>query len=97
MLQTHEIKHRVQTQPAWTIRAILALYAFQTDEEQALRHTKVQNKVGFNGVDAGILSSFAEQIIAGHNLTLKQLRTAQRKIGKYAKQLHRIACTREGI
>ena len=96
MLESHEIRNKVQTEPAWAIRAIVALYTFQTDSEKHMRQTLKNNHVGFNGIDAEILSSFAEQIIAGRTLSDKQISIAFRKLGKYSKQLHRIACANEG-
>jgi len=94
---SHEIKVKVQTNSKWAEKAIVALYKFQTSEEQYLRETVFHNKVGFNGVDAEILSSFAQQIVAGRTLSHKQLSIAFRKLGKYAKQLERIATAKEEL
>jgi hypothetical protein len=97
MLEAHEIRSKVQTDRRWATRAILALYSFQTDDEKWMRETLKNNNVGFNGIDAEILSSFAEQIRSGRQLSDKQFEVAHRKLGKYSKQLHRIACAREGV
>ena len=91
MKTAHEIKMKVVTDKRWATRAVVAIYKFQTEDEKYLRETVHTNKVGFNGVDAEILSSFAEQILAGQTMSDKQLAIIFRKIGKYAKQLHRIA------
>lgn len=97
MLDSHAIRAKVQTDKKWAARAIVALYTFQTDSEKYMRQTLKNNNVGFNGIDAELLSSFAEQILAGRILSEKQVKIAFRKLGKYSKQLHRIACAREGI
>lgn len=72
---------------------MLAIYKFQTEDEKHLRETVHSNKVGFNGVDAEILSSFSQQVIAGRAISEKQMVIIFRKIGKYASQLYRIAYT----
>ena len=85
------IKGKVQTNPNWAIRGMLAIYKFQTEDEKHLRETVHNNKVGFNGVDAELLSSFSQQVIAGRTMSGKQMSIIFRKMGKYASQLYRIA------
>ena len=97
MIEAYEIRNKVQTNRKWATRAIVALYTFQTDSEKHMRQTLKNNNVGFNGIDAELLSSFAEQILAGRTLSDKQIAIAYRKLGKYSKQLHRIACANEGV
>lgn len=75
----------------WLTRAIQAIWNFQTNDEQMTDETRHSNNVGFNGADANILSSFARQLQAGRNLSIKQLAIAKKKMPKYAKQLARIA------
>ena len=72
-------------------RGLLAIYARQTADEQAAESTSHLNGIGFNGVDAPILSSFAKQLRARNWLSEKQLTLARRKMTKYAGQLARIA------
>ncbi len=77
-------------------RAVLAIYARQTDVEQSHGNTIVNNGVGFNGADSGILSSFARQIKQRVNrpgcpLSAKQMFIARTRIQKYARQLAEIA------
>jgi hypothetical protein len=89
------IKAQLASNPAWAERAIVRLHARQTADEQQARVTGHDNGVGFNGTDAFILSSFAEQINkaaqrnakAGTVLSAKQLAIAYRKLPKYAKQV----------
>ena len=91
-----EIRQRISTDPKWVERAITALYARQTSDEQVRGTTMQDNGVGFNGTDSVILSSFAQQIQRGRYLSPKQLAVAFKCVPKYAKQLHRIATTKEG-
>ena len=68
-------------------RAILLLYSFQTYEEKYYGHTGTKNGVGFNRLDANILSSFAEQLNKGYHLTEKQIAIARPKLQKYVSQI----------
>lgn len=90
------IKAKVGRDAKWAEVAILALYARQTASEQSEHVTKENNAKGFNGVDAEILSSFAEQIerstrAKGDRLSPKQLAIAFKKLPKYAHQLFIVA------
>ena len=89
------IKANLAKSNKWVVRAILVIYANQTATEQATETTSEHNGVGFNGTDAKILSSFAQQIIefeAGRTrfmtpLSRNQMVLARRKIAKYSGQL----------
>ena len=81
------VKNQLATNPAWATRAIVKLWERQTADEQAAQTTGHDNGVGFNGTDAFILSSFAEQINKGRTLSPKQLAIAFRKLPKYSKQI----------
>jgi hypothetical protein len=81
------VKNQLSTNPAWAQRAIVKLWERQTVDEQATQNTGHNNGVGFNGTDAFILSSFAEQINKGRTLSPKQLAIAFRKLPKYSKQI----------
>ena len=81
------VKNQLSTNPAWAQRAIVKLWERQTADEQAAQTTGHDNGVGFNGTDAFILSSFAEQINKGRTLSPKQLAIAFRKLPKYSKQI----------
>lgn len=86
-----EIRHKLGTDHRWTERALLALLALQTADEQQDGTTRYQNAQGFNALDANILTSFAQQVQRGRQLSVKQLAIAYRLLPKYAGQLHRIA------
>ncbi len=72
-------------------KALVKLWERQTEDEKATRTTNEYNRMGFNGFDADILSSFAEQFQEKGWLSKKQLELARKKIMKYAKQLCEIA------
>ena len=78
------------------IRAILVIYSYQTDNEKAWGETKYDNGMGFNGLDANLLSSFAQQYEQRHFLTDKQLFIARKKMPKYAGQLLKHMSSKEG-
>lgn len=86
-----EYRAALATNPAWAHRALVVLHDRQTRDEQETRTTETHNGVGFTGIDAEILSSFAEQVKRGHTLSPKQLAVAHRRLPKYAAQLWRIA------
>lgn len=80
--------HMLSTDAQWASKAITLLYGFQTASEQEAQATAERNGAGFNGTDAFILSSFAEQIAKGRTLSPKQLAIAHKKLPKYAKQVN---------
>ena len=90
-----EIKEKLEANNSssviWIQRGILAIYAKQTEDEKFEKSTNYNNNVGFTGVDAKILSSFAEQLIKGWTLSKKQIEIAKKKMPKYAGQLSKIA------
>lgn len=92
-----EIQTLVSTKPAWAEHALLALLERQTEDEQRSQATKHQNGAGFNGTDAAILTSFAQQVQRGRKLSEKQLAIAYKKLPKYAGQLLAIASERQTV
>jgi hypothetical protein len=87
-----QIRAELEKSNRWLQRGLLRIYAEQTLDEQATGTTHASNGVGFNGVDAEILSSFAEQLIkrdwpSGRDLSEKQIALLRKKLPKYAKQL----------
>lgn len=85
------IKARLEKDDKWLVRGLLAIYGRQTAEEQVCGQTVEDNGIGFNGVDAEILTSFAIQFQQRGFLTAKQLEIARKKMLKYAGQLAKIA------
>lgn len=83
-----EIKAKLSSNQQWAERAIVYLYSQQTKSEQVYGETVEHNSVGFNSVDAEILSSFAIRLIKWNRpLTEKQLAIAFKKLPKYHKQI----------
>lgn len=68
-------------------RAILAIYNLQTKEEQINQSSNSNNGIGFNKVDANILSKYAVRLKNGGCLTLEEFEKARFKVKKYWKQL----------
>ena len=81
------IKNQLATNQAWAIRALVKVYTLQTLDEQASDRTSHNNGIGFSGVDANILSSFAKQVNAGRNLSPKQMTILYKKMPRYHKQV----------
>ena len=85
------LKDKLKTNPNWAKAGCQRIYEYQTAAEQAAGCTREDNGVGFSGADAEILSSFAEQLNAGRNMSPKQMEILFKKMPKYAKQLDGIA------
>ena len=81
------IKNQLATNPTWAVKALVKIYERQTIDEQNSKSTKENNGVGFNGLDANILSSFAEQVNKGRNLSVKQMTIVYKKMPRYWKQV----------
>jgi hypothetical protein len=67
--------------------SLVRVYNWQTADEQSAEHTYYHNKIGFSGVDAEILTSYAKQYLKRKSLSPKQLELAHKKMPKYAAQL----------
>lgn len=90
--------------PVAVERALLVLYARQTDGERETHTTSESNGQGFGAFDADILTSFAEQVATnrynrkeGQRLTEKQLELTRKKVRKYVGQLVEVANARLGL
>jgi len=92
-----EFKQKLLTDNRWLYRAIVAIYERQTDHEKAELTTKEDNGIGFNGVDAFLMSKYAEDLAKFGRLTPNQLKWARKKMPKYALQLVKIARERGKI
>jgi len=86
-----EIKAKLNEDPKWVERGIVAIYKRQTEDEKRSEATKIHNGVGFNKVDAGFLTSLAKAIEKYGRLTPKQLTYGRKKVMKYSGQLVKIA------
>ena len=88
------IKQLITTNEKAAIQAMLRIFEYQTDEEQATGTTYFYNGVGFSGSDAEILTSFCKQYQKKGYLSEKQYGLLFKKIGKYAGQLTKHAIER---
>ena len=73
--------------PKWAVRGLLRIYEAQTHSEKAIGTTTDHNGVGFSGVDGEILSSFAEQVKKGRQMSAKQMGIIYKKMPRYSGQL----------
>lgn len=85
------IRDKMATNDKWLYRGLIAIHNLQTASEQMSLSTRESNGVGFNSVDAEILSSFASQLKERDFLSEKQKSIARKRMSKYAGQLERIA------
>lgn len=86
-----EIKANLAASDKWLCRGLVAIFNKQTADEKVEGRTSHDNGIGFNGVDAEILTSFAMQYIERGFLTPKQIVMARKKMLKYAGQLLKIS------
>ena len=84
------IKELLAVDSRWAIRGLLAIYKYQTLEEQNVEGVVEHNGVGFTSADGEILTSFAKQVESGRTMSQKQMVLIHKKLPKYAGQLVRI-------
>ena len=81
------LKYKLLTSDKWALKALVLIYSYQTLQEQNTESTSVNNNVGFNGVHAKILSSFAKQYLERNWLSPKQMLILKKHICKYWHQI----------
>lgn len=86
---TAYFKIKLATNDGWAVKGLLRIYGNQTDDEQSSEQTKHHNSIGFTGIDAELLSSFAKFYLKHKRLTEKQLVILKKKMPKYAGQLYK--------
>ena len=91
------IKSKLSSNEKWAIAALLRIYDRQTEDEKVLERTTKDNDIGFTGIDAEILSSFAKQVIRNKAmpnfqypsfLSAKQIAILCKKMPKYWRQVY---------
>jgi len=92
-----EIRDMVSVREEAQNRALLAIFNGQTFEEKCDGVTIEDNGIGFSGVDADILTSFAEQFLRRQFLSPKQRAILAKKMPKYAGQLWQIAVRKKRV
>jgi hypothetical protein len=85
------IKGKLAKDPKWIQNALLKIFEKQTDDEKLIEATTDHNGVGFTGVDAEILSSFAKQLKTKGYLSNKQMQLLSKKMPKYWNQIYKIS------
>ena len=85
------LKSKLGTDAGWALRALVKIYENQTADEQATGSTHFINGIGFTGVDAEILTSFAGQLNRRGFLTEKQMNIVFKKMPKYWGQILEIS------
>lgn len=68
-------------------KCILKIYEFQTQEEKNENKTQEENGLGFNKVDADVMSEIAKKILKREDLTKGELAKAKNKMPKYWRQI----------
>jgi hypothetical protein len=81
------VKELIKHNDAAAKRALLKIYDNQDPEEKASQQTIALNGIGFNGVDARILSSFAQHLKQKGFLSPKQMAIVKKKMPKYTRQV----------
>ena len=86
-----EIRDLMERNDKVLISCMLSVYAMQTNNEKLSHNTKENNGVGFNGLDAPILTSFCEFYKQRGFLSPKQIAIARKKMLKYSAQATKYA------
>jgi len=84
------IRTMLGTNLNWASKGVIRIFENQTQDEQNVEGTVENNGIGFTGVDAHILTSFAKQIIKGRTMSPKQQAILFKKMPKYSGQLERM-------
>ena len=87
MSTVEEIRSKLKDSDEFVVGALLALYACQTTDEQKRKGTTYENRMGFNAMDAPILSDMAEFYNRIGWLSPKQITFIRMKLIKYSIQL----------
>lgn len=81
------LKGKLSTDKRWACRAVVKLYERQTESEKIVGMTQEHNSVGFSGTDSEFLSSIAEKLNQGWNMTEKQMTYIFKLVPKYWAQV----------
>lgn len=81
------LRRKIGSDDRWALRAMNRVYDSQTDDEKEAQSTSHINGIGFNGLDANIMSSMRESYEKYGRLTPKQMAVVKKIMIKYAKQI----------
>ncbi len=86
-MEKQELLDKIKESDEWAIGAMLTIYRKQTSDEQDHGNTVHENKIGFSGADASIMSSMSQFFTKRGSLTEKQLAYVRKIIPKYTRQM----------
>lgn len=90
-------KEMLSTRDEWAVRGLFRIYELQTDYEKSVDSTKESNGIGFNAVDATLLTSFVKQMQKHKGyLSTRQKMILKQRMPKYANQLYNISMIKSG-
>jgi hypothetical protein len=81
------VRHCLATRKKWATKGLLAIYKYQTSEEQAVVRTLIENGLGFTKADDETLSVFAHRLKVHDTLTPKEWTVVHKKLPKYWRQI----------
>lgn len=81
------IQHLLQSNDAAVESAITKLYMCQEEDEKTTGQSKHINGVGFNKVDAYMMTELARKLLGGKHLSCSEMEFARASLKKYWKQL----------
>jgi hypothetical protein len=82
-----DVQQLIATRDVAVARALMVVYANQTEAEKVVGDTVAHNGVGFTGTDGAFLTSCAKFYEKAGFLTEKQLAIARNKMKKYWRQI----------
>ena len=95
MWTKESIQHLIRTNDRAVERAILAIFARQTTDEQAQQVTRYTNHRGFRSNHASKGSYYAKWVSSGRRLSGKHLDNARKIALQYHRQLVEVANKKE--
>ena len=91
MWDKEKIHKLLDNNPKAVMRALVAIYNLQTEDEKVSHTTRLRNDVGFSAFDAEFCTDLAKRVKNGYTLSAKQLAVARNKMKRYHRQLCDIA------
>ena len=83
------LKRQIETNDEYVVGALIRLLSFQTEDEKSTHQTRWENSLGFNAVDAPILTDIARWYQKRGFITEKQIVFVRKKLLKYVTQLEK--------
>lgn len=80
------LQRMLKSNDVWATRALMLVADNQTNNELVGRHTEEKNSVGFNKIDAPILTRIMEKVKSG-TVTSEDINIVRMKTPKYWRQV----------